>query len=59
MLLPNMYLNPAHDPSCTLNAEQLQNHFDLFYEDLFIELAKYGQIEELKVCDNIGMNSEI
>lgn len=55
ILIPNMYLNPAHDPNCALTPEQLQQHFDLFYEDLFVELAtKYGEIEELNVCDNIG-----
>ena len=54
-LLPNVYLNPAHDPSCTLTPLQLQQHFDLFYEDIFVELSlKYGEIEELQVCDNIG-----
>jgi len=33
---------------------QLQEHFDLFYEDMFVELGKYGEIEELNVCDNVG-----
>jgi splicing factor U2AF subunit len=55
VLIPNMYLNPAHDPNCTLTPEQLQQHFDLFYEDIFVELgSKYGEIEELFVCENIG-----
>ena len=55
ILLPNVYLNPAHDPNCTLTSDQLQQHFDLFWEDLFVELTtKYGPIEELHVCDNIG-----
>jgi len=55
VLIPNFYLNPAHDPSSALTPEQLQQHFDLFYEDIFIELAtKYGEIEELQICDNIG-----
>lgn len=55
ILIPNVYLNPAHDPSCNLTAEQLQRHFDLFYEDFFVELAsKYGEIEEMHVCDNVG-----
>lgn len=55
ILLPNVYLNPAHDPACTLTPEQLQQHFDLFYEDIFTELSlRYGPVEELNVCDNIG-----
>jgi splicing factor U2AF 35 kDa subunit len=28
----------------------------LFYEEVFEELANYGQIEEMVVCDNIGKN---
>lgn len=55
VLLPNIYLNPSHDSACTLTTDQLQQHFDLFYEDLFVELgAKYGEIEEMVICDNIG-----
>jgi splicing factor U2AF subunit len=55
MLIPNIYLNPAHDPACQLDTSQLQQHFDLFFEDMFSELAlKYGPIEEMIVCDNIG-----
>ncbi|KAI8839890.1 hypothetical protein BC829DRAFT_403642 [Chytridium lagenaria] len=33
---------------------QLQEHFDLFFEDMFVELAKFGEVEELNVCDNVG-----
>ncbi|EPZ35644.1 RNA-binding domain-containing protein [Rozella allomycis CSF55] len=54
MLLPNLYINPAHDPTCTLTSEQQQQHFNLFYEDLFVELGKYGEIELLNICDNIA-----
>lgn len=55
ILLPNVYLNPSHDPNCSLTREQLQHHFDLFWEDFFVELAtKYGRVEEMHVCDNIG-----
>ena len=35
-----------------MNASQLQNHFDAFYEDVWCELCKYGELEELVVCDN-------
>ncbi|KAK9768637.1 Splicing factor U2AF 26 kDa subunit [Basidiobolus ranarum] len=54
ILLSNVYQNPAHDPTCILNEEQLQEHFDMYYEDMFIELAKYGEIEEMNICDNVG-----
>ena len=30
------------------------NHFEGFYEEVYLELAKYGEVEELHVCDNIG-----
>ncbi|CAO3702648.1 unnamed protein product [Rhizopus stolonifer] len=33
---------------------QLQEDFDLFYEDVFTELARFGEIEEMVVCDNVG-----
>ena len=29
-------------------------HFEDFFEEVFIELAKYGEVEEVVVCDNIG-----
>ena len=54
MLLPNVYQNPIHDKTCRLNEQQLQEHFDAFFEDIFIELSKYGEIEEIDVCDNVG-----
>ena len=36
-----------------MSSKELEEHFDLFYEDIFVELAKYGVIEELHICDNI------
>ncbi|KAI8641794.1 hypothetical protein BD408DRAFT_417671 [Parasitella parasitica] len=54
LLIANMYKNPAHDPNNHMNETQLQNDFDLFYEDVFTELANYGEIEEMVVCDNVG-----
>lgn len=35
-----------------MNASQLQNHFDAFYEDFWCEMCKYGEVEEVVVCDN-------
>jgi splicing factor U2AF subunit len=29
-------------------------HFEEFYADVFGELSKFGEIEELNVCDNLG-----
>jgi splicing factor U2AF subunit len=30
------------------------NHFEDFYEEVFMELAKFGEVEEVCVADNIG-----
>ena len=30
------------------------NHFEDFYEEIFSELAKFGELEEVVVADNIG-----
>ncbi|KAI7825601.1 hypothetical protein BX661DRAFT_199415 [Kickxella alabastrina] len=54
MLVSNMYKNPSLKPDCTLSDEEIQHGFEDFYEDMFLELAKYGEIEELKICDNVG-----
>ncbi|KAJ3179507.1 Splicing factor U2AF 26 kDa subunit [Gaertneriomyces sp. JEL0708] len=54
VLLSNVYQNPAYDGVSNLTEEQLQEHFDLFFEDMFMELAKYGEVEEMNVCDNVG-----
>lgn len=35
-----------------MNPSQLQNHFDAFYEDFWCEMCKYGEPEEVVVCDN-------
>ena len=52
ILMPNLYQNPSYDPKNRMNPSQLQNHFDAFYEDIWCELCKYGELEELVVCDN-------
>ncbi|KAL1936320.1 hypothetical protein VTP01DRAFT_454 [Rhizomucor pusillus] len=54
ILIANMYRNPGHEPTCTMTPEELQKDFDLFYEDVFMELAQFGEVEEMCVCDNIG-----
>lgn len=52
ILLPNLYQNPAYDPKSKLDAKQLQMHFDAFYEDFWCEMCKFGEVEEVVVCDN-------
>ncbi|KAI9306747.1 hypothetical protein BJ944DRAFT_159340 [Cunninghamella echinulata] len=53
MLIANMYRTPAvENPNIT--PEEDQDQFDLFYEDVFTELASFGEVEEMIVCDNVG-----
>jgi splicing factor U2AF subunit len=38
-----------------MNPAQLQDHFDNFFADVFWELQdKYGPVEDMNVCDNLG-----
>lgn len=34
--------------------DKAADHFEEFYEEVFDELMKYGEIEDMVVCDNIG-----
>lgn len=61
ILLQNLYLNPQNatqtvDKSILIiTDEQVQEHYDEFFEEIFVELEeKYGKIEEMNVCDNLG-----
>lgn len=39
----------------TVSDEEMQEHYDLFFEEVFVELEdNYGEIEEMNVCDNLG-----
>ena len=29
-------------------------HFEAFYEEVYMEMAKFGEMEEMVVADNIG-----
>jgi len=51
LLLVNMYRNPILFPN--FNEKKAQETYDDFYEDLYSELTKYGDIDEMHVCDNI------
>ena len=61
MIFSHMYENP---PSAIAFADGYQvqeqnlvqavNHFEDFYEEIFMELCKYGEIDEVVVADNIG-----
>ena len=38
-----------------MTEEELQQDYDDFYEDMFVEMVdKYGPVDEMCVCDNLG-----
>ena len=51
-ILRNLYENPQNSAK---SSEGNQEHFDNFFEDVFVECEyKYGEIEEMNVCGNLG-----
>eukprot|EP00037_Helgoeca_nana_P031292 m.397257 g.397257 ORF g.397257 m.397257 type:complete len:249 (+) comp28368_c2_seq11:3822-4568(+) len=61
LLMTNLYQNPAlitgadGKPPSTMEEGELQKHYDEFFEDVFWELEeKYGEIEQMNVCENQG-----
>ncbi|XP_065856098.1 splicing factor U2af small subunit B-like [Euphorbia lathyris] len=62
LLLSNMYQRPdmltpgvdAQAQSQSLDPRKIQDHFEDFYQDLFEELSKYGDLESLNICDNLA-----
>ncbi|CAG9798100.1 unnamed protein product [Chironomus riparius] len=63
VLLQNLYVNPQNSAKsadgshlvANVSDEEMQEHYDNFFEDVFVELEdKYGEIEEMNVCDNLG-----
>lgn len=60
LLLSNMYQRPdmitpgVDAQGQPIDPHKMQEHFEDFYEDLFEELSKYGEIESLNICDNLA-----
>ena len=57
MLLQNLYRSPILDDNGgqQITESMLQKHYDEVYEEVFFELEdKYGEIEEMNVCENLG-----
>ena len=63
ILLKNLYLSLENssqkaDKSSIaddISEERIQEHFDDTFEELFVELEKkYGDIEEMNICDNLS-----
>eukprot|EP01091_Cochliopodium_minus_P009540 TRINITY_DN236_c0_g1_i5.p1 TRINITY_DN236_c0_g1~~TRINITY_DN236_c0_g1_i5.p1 ORF type:complete len:541 (-),score=183.15 TRINITY_DN236_c0_g1_i5:81-1703(-) len=60
VMMPNLYLDPqqkqlalgVEDPQIT--EKVLQEDFEEFYLDMWEELSKYGEIDDLVVCSNLG-----
>lgn len=61
ILIPHMYDNPpaaiALSGGTKLPDEMIKEtvrHFEDFYEEVFLEMANFGEIEDMIICDNIG-----
>ena len=65
LLFANMYQSPdaglaqsggvdASGNIVQMDPRKMQEHFEDFYEDIFEELSKYGEVENLNVCDNLA-----
>ncbi|XWS46907.1 hypothetical protein CRYUN_Cryun14cG0108400 [Craigia yunnanensis] len=60
LLLSNMYQRPdmitpgVDTQGQPIDPRKIQEHFEDFYEDIFEELNKFGEIESLNVCDNLA-----
>ncbi|XAR61492.1 hypothetical protein NMG60_11015934 [Bertholletia excelsa] len=60
LLLSNMYQRPdmitpgVDAQGQPIDPRTIQEHFEDFYEDIFEELSKFGEIESLNVCDNLA-----
>uniref|UniRef100_T1JL40 Splicing factor U2af 38 kDa subunit n=1 Tax=Strigamia maritima TaxID=126957 RepID=T1JL40_STRMM len=62
VVLKNIYHNPQNGAQSVdgfylakHSDVEIQEHFDNFYEDVLVEMEdKYGEIEEMNICDNLG-----
>jgi len=61
VLLQNLYINPqntaqtADGSHIVMNDLEAQEHYDDFFDEIYTEAEeKYGEIEEMNVCDNLG-----
>eukprot|EP01125_Pyxidicula_operculata_P009098 TRINITY_DN300_c0_g1_i2.p1 TRINITY_DN300_c0_g1~~TRINITY_DN300_c0_g1_i2.p1 ORF type:complete len:144 (-),score=4.68 TRINITY_DN300_c0_g1_i2:21-452(-) len=58
LIIMNMYQTPynQYGPNSEplFDVKAAQTHFDDFMQDIFLELTKHGEIEEIYVCRNLG-----
>ncbi|SCU86175.1 LADA_0D12772g1_1 [Lachancea dasiensis] len=47
IIVPNMYRKTDAD-----NPQMVQENFDAFYEDVFTEAARFGELQAVVVCEN-------
>ncbi|XP_070814176.1 splicing factor U2AF 35 kDa subunit-like isoform X2 [Chaetodon trifascialis] len=60
--LLNIYLHNLQNSAqsadglhCAVSDVEMQEHYDEFFEEVFTEMEeKYGEVEEMNVCDNLG-----
>uniref|UniRef100_H2LYA0 U2 small nuclear RNA auxiliary factor 1 n=1 Tax=Oryzias latipes TaxID=8090 RepID=H2LYA0_ORYLA len=57
----NIYRNPQNTAqsmegvTSNVSDVEMQEHYDEFFEEVFTEMEeKYGEVEEMNVCDNLG-----
>jgi hypothetical protein len=56
-MYPNPIATPMYDSegnAIGYEAGFLTTHFEDFYEDVYLEFSKYGKVQEINICDNIG-----
>ena len=54
LLLAHFYMPPPPTPLKTPTENELSEHYLNFYEDVLNELIKYGDVQELVICENLG-----
>ena len=55
ILIPNIHPNISSAVSGgKQNSAHIQEKFDNYYEDFFCELSKFGNVEEMHICENVG-----
>lgn len=58
MVIQNMFHNPLHNGTSIgapqMSEDEVRQYFETFYEDVFCELVKFGNLLEMHVCDNVG-----
>lgn len=58
--MPNLYLDPSQKQLALgveepqISEKELQEDFEEFYIDMWEELSKYGSIDDVVVCSNLG-----